>query len=169
MVENDFVVFDVLGTPFNLPKTLFENHLSSLFHNLINNVENYNLQLPVGIVRRNTNEYYVLRSPDLVKIVIYYLLKGKLHVPFGLCPEDVMEEFAFWQVQPTIFCHHCAIDYEGNKDQKDGSNSTVVVETENKSNVRRKLWSLLEKPMSSFAALVILQKSFFKLKTIPRR
>lgn len=170
MVENDFVVVDVLGTRFRIQKLLIKKYPSSLFSNFIidendDEHDSYHKSLPKGILRTNVNEFFVERSPDLVKIVIQYLVSGTLHVSHWICHEELSEEFAFWRVQPENLCLNCAGDYKDLLISYHNSNNVhtnIFVETRSKwTNFRRNLWTFLENPTSSLSAMVKFTHSFF--------
>lgn len=160
MADNDFVIIDVIGTRFVITKLFLKRNSSTLFGQLIvdksDDYDQNENNLPKGIRRINGNEFFVERSPDLVKIVIQYLITSQLHVPHWVCHEEIVEEFAFWRVQPETLCINCAGDYESlaccNVNE---GHPEIFVETGNKwTSIKRKLWTFLEDPTSSVTAMV---------------
>lgn len=150
MAAHELVVFDVIGTKFCLKKNLFDEHKTSLFYRLLH--EKY--LLPNCIIKMNDDEFFVQRSPDLVKIVILYCINGKLHMPSNTCTDEILDEFDFWKINYEKSCINCASHIHESRlrsASEDTTDDPIYSET---CSCRTTLWTFMQHPHSSCVALV---------------
>lgn len=158
MAYNGFVTFDVIGTKFRLTRDFFSRYPTSLFQYMLLNVNDRKLDLPPGVIKVSSDEFFVERSPELFQIVIKYCISHKLHLPKCACTQEVRDEFHFWQIKLESNCDNCVDDYVIEEEIVDNDCSSKIVHEESThstiSATRNSMWICLERPHSSLCALV---------------
>ena len=101
------------------------------------------------------NHLSLNRNPTIFHCIADYNVTGKLHLPEGVCGQQLKEELEFWGVDVTSVSACCALKLSTAEEttrgvtrlsQKTGSGHHVVCGSRG---WREAVWSTLERPTSS--------------------
>ncbi|XP_009994900.1 PREDICTED: potassium voltage-gated channel subfamily C member 1-like [Chaetura pelagica] len=114
-----------------------------------------------------TKEFFFDRSAEVFSYVLNYYRTKHFHCPVNTCRSVLEEELAFWEIQETQLSSCCWLKLNNEEVQPEEFNiwdeneqtddECLIVQTErSNSNWRTrwqpKIWSIFEKPFSSFSA-----------------
>uniref|UniRef100_A0AC34GU10 Ion transport domain-containing protein n=1 Tax=Panagrolaimus sp. ES5 TaxID=591445 RepID=A0AC34GU10_9BILA len=141
------------GMPFTPPLNDPNDPGSGLLSSLANLP--HEKRLPhVDAYFQETNEYYFERQPLLFYSVFQFYLLGRIHHPPETCPQDIMEEFKYWDIDPSPYlCPWCCVDSEDEDEYERNSESSTQNIDEFKNlkfgQFRRSVWRIIEEPATS--------------------
>ncbi|XP_010211356.1 PREDICTED: potassium voltage-gated channel subfamily C member 3-like [Tinamus guttatus] len=114
-----------------------------------------------------TKEFFFDRSGEIFSYVLNYYRTKHLHCPIHICRSVLEEELAFWEINETQLASCCWLKLNNKKvppdelhilDENDQADDQhLIVQTERmdcrwRTRWQPKIWSLFEKPFSSFSA-----------------
>ncbi|VDN06566.1 unnamed protein product [Thelazia callipaeda] len=97
--------------------------------------------------------YYFQRSPSAFDPIFQYYATGVIHKPSEVCPAAFLSELEFWQISHQHIGSCCAdiIPMERIEEEEENVDDKTF-DTLMFGHVRRRMWTFLEKPSSSFQA-----------------
>ncbi|XP_025888973.1 potassium voltage-gated channel subfamily C member 1-like [Nothoprocta perdicaria] len=114
-----------------------------------------------------TKEFFFDRSGEIFSYVLNYYRTKHLHCPIDICRSVLEEELAFWEINVTHLAFCCWLKLNNRKvqpeelhiwDENDQADDRcLIVQTERmnfswRTRWQPKIWSVFEKPFSSFTA-----------------
>uniref|UniRef100_A0AC35FNJ4 Uncharacterized protein n=1 Tax=Panagrolaimus sp. PS1159 TaxID=55785 RepID=A0AC35FNJ4_9BILA len=108
---------------------------------------------------QETNEYYFERQPLLFYSIFQFYLLGRIHHPPETCPQDIIEEFKYWEIDPTPYlCPWCCMDSD-DEDECEKASETSNENIDDFKNLkfgefRKFVWRIIEEPASSVYAQI---------------
>ncbi|CAD5215348.1 unnamed protein product [Bursaphelenchus okinawaensis] len=107
----------------------------------------------------DTREYYFERSPTLFHIIYQFYTTGKIHQAPHICPQDLLDEFRFWKLDPEKLINLCSCMEDDLSDDENGSEDSDSVEDRPSEfkhlrlgSLREDIWNIIEEPNSSIYA-----------------
>jgi hypothetical protein len=117
------------------------------------------------------NEYFYDRNPELFPCILDYYRTGEMHIPRFICAKRLSAELKFWGLNGSCLSHCCRKFYYDSLDEifeyedlqkmfertPDKLHSQSVESESNfgDDNIRYKIWTFLNNPLSSTPAKVI--------------
>jgi hypothetical protein len=111
-----------------------------------------------------SGEYYFQRSPHLFDAILHFYATGVIHRPAEMCAAAFLSELEFWRIATVNIGSCCAADIIPRKRAEIKDEEKIDASTFDQlmcGNLRRKMWTFLEKPGSSTQA-----KAFQMLSTM---
>lgn len=113
-----------------------------------------------------TKEFFFDRSADIFSYVLNYYRTKHFHCPIEFCRSVLEEELAFWEINETQLPSCCWLKLNNQEVQPEEFNNwdenepaddqCLIVQTERRdTRWQSKIWSMFEKPFSSFSAKVM--------------
>lgn len=98
-------------------------------------------------------EFFFMRDPDVLKLILNYLISGKLHVSADLCEVFVKSELSYWMLDPKKMSRCCKAEFEAKCKSKteDINVEEEIIEKINASHfktysLKEKLWNITQFP-----------------------
>lgn len=98
-------------------------------------------------------EFFFMRDPDVLKLILNYLISGKLHVSADLCEVFVKSELSYWMLDPKKMSRCCKAQFEAKCKSKteDINVEEEIIEKINASHfktysLKEKLWNITQFP-----------------------
>lgn len=165
--ENElFLNISISGIRYTLYKEDVRRYPSTLLAELADwnpwTTDGMPKRLPYGFHHNpSSNEFYLMRSPKLFEMILYYYATGQFHVPSEVCYDLIEEELSFWKLDKVIFAPCC-------KDRDTRPEILSVSESDTTSssefygdNWRKRTWIMFEDPNSSWKAKLIMMITVF--------
>lgn len=156
----DYVILNVSGTIFRLHKKTFCRLPSNCFENCVSN------QLKMD-EKDSCEEYYLERHAESFTAIVWFYTNGELHMPSSVCPSVFCRELKFWQIDDRKMSRCCYMKYVSFfedqallktfelEETKAGRSGNILRPSNSKwEYTRRKVWRVLDDPMSSALAKV---------------
>uniref|UniRef100_A0A1I7STN9 BTB domain-containing protein n=1 Tax=Bursaphelenchus xylophilus TaxID=6326 RepID=A0A1I7STN9_BURXY len=109
----------------------------------------------------NTREYYFERPPALFHVIYQFYTTGKIHQSPHICPQDLLDEFKFWKLEPANLLDTCAClsddlsdDDSGSEEDKSIENGVSEFKHLRFGGLREEIWNIIEEPNSSMYAQI---------------
>lgn len=160
MEDYNYVTLDVSGTVFKLHKLLLTRFPNALLAKLVEALNHNSSSSSSSMIPQEfttiEEKFFVQRSPLLFEIILQAYVSGKLHVPYWMCKEHVMQEIKFWNLNPNEDCCDCCSDHNVNEEKNDLINMNEIDFTKATEwqKMKYKLWMFFEQTGSSKCALV---------------
>lgn len=157
----DYVILNISGTIFRLHKNTFCRLPSHCFENGVSRAHKSD-------DRDAAEEYYLERHADSFTSIVWFYTNGELHMPSSVCPSVFCRELQFWQIDERKMSRCCYMKYVSffedqallktfEEEELKAVRSGKVLRPSNSKweYFRRKVWRVLDDPMSSCLAKVI--------------
>ena len=157
----DYVILNISGTKFRLHKNTFCRLPSQCFENAVSKANKKDDD------KDFTEEYYLERHAESFTAIIWFYTNGELHMPSSVCPSVFCRELQFWQVDERKMSRCCYMKYVSFfedqallktfelKETKANTSGKVLRPSNSKwEYTRRRVWRVLDDPMSSWLAKV---------------
>ncbi|XP_052072599.1 potassium voltage-gated channel subfamily C member 3-like [Mytilus californianus] len=149
----DTVILNVGGTIFEISWKLLKSYPGTKLAELSENCPEF---------RKEKNEYYFDRNPEIFNVILDFYRYGELHFPSNLCTRLLQKELIFWNIESSIesCCMHPYLKFESQVKLLDKINESKSTCQECFDTLprglrfRRTIWTIMEEPLSSKAAKV---------------
>ncbi|CAG2236645.1 unnamed protein product [Mytilus edulis] len=161
----DYVVLNVSGTIFRLHKKTFCRLPSHCFENCVSNQQKMD-------EKDSCEEYYLERHAESFTAIVWFYTNGELHMPSSVCPSVFCRELKFWQIDDRKMSRCCYMKYVSFfedqallktfelEETKAGRSGNILRPSNSKwEYTRRKVWRVLDDPMSSTLAKIYVASS----------
>lgn len=150
--EREIIKLNIGGTSFKCYSSTLKTFPESKLARLDEGLNDYCFE---------QNEYFFDRNPVLFSYIVDAYRKGAVHLPKDVCGTTFQRELEFWKISPLYVapcCYEALYSSEGDTETMEllmrNAKETIVEETGEKPDLRKKLWRILDDPNSSKIALV---------------
>ena len=111
---------------------------------------------------RDSLEFFFNRDPNVLKLILIYLMNGQLHMDLNMCPVQFASELDYWRIDHGLINRCCVHRFEDEYTEKVEENEKenqlikkCEEELKKRKTFREWIWNTVHHPKNSNSATVI--------------